>query len=282
MTIGEALQAAQDRLGGSGVPDARSEAAFLLSHLLDLDPGALHVRRGETLEPALARRFAGWIDRRARREPAQHITGVQEFYGLAFRVSRHVLVPRPETEGLIDAALALELVSHAAVADLGTGSGCIAITLARRRPDLRLHALDRSADALSVARVNADEHRVAGRVEFRQAELGRPPSDWLDRMDAVISNPPYVSEEEWDRLPPEVRDHDPRQALVAGPEGLDAYAALAPAAIALLRPGGFVVVELGFGQADRVRGIFVESGLRTVEIRPDLNRIPRVLIAQRL
>lgn len=264
------------------MPDPRNEALLLLSHLLELDRGGLLVRRDEPLPPARQARWAEWIDRRAAREPSQHITGVQEFYGLAFRVSSSVLVPRPETEGLVDAALEIELPPGAVVADLGTGSGCIAVTLARRRPDLRLHALDRSADALRVARANAETHGVAARVELRRGDLGRPPSEWLGRMDAVISNPPYVSETEWERLPPEVRDHDPREALVAGPEGLDAHRALAPAAFELLRPGGHAVIELGFGQADAVRAIFVESGLRTVEIRPDLNRIPRVLIAQRL
>jgi release factor glutamine methyltransferase len=264
------------------VPDPRSEACLLLAHLLDLDGGGLLVRRDRPLDPAAAGRFAEWIDRRARREPSQHITGVQEFHGLEFEVDRHVLIPRPETEGLVDAALDLELAPTAALADLGTGSGCVAITLARRRPGLRIHALDRSERALRVARANAARHRVAERVRFRLGDLADPPADWLGGMDAVLSNPPYVSEPEWERLAPEVRDHDPREALVAGPEGLDAYTRLAPAAFELLRPGGFAVVELGFGQADRVRRIFVESGLSTIEIRPDLNRIPRVLVARRL
>jgi len=239
------------------------------------------VRRDEQLEHDQAARFAEWVGRRAGREPAQHITGSQEFYGLAFRVGPEVLVPRPETEGLIDATLALALDPRAAVADLGTGSGCLAITLARRRPGLRLCALERSPEALSLARANAARHRVEERIEFRQGDFGQPPPDWLGHIDLVLSNPPYVAEGEWARLQPEVRDHEPREALVAGASGLEAYEALAPAAALLLRPEGHCVIELGFGQADRVRALFVAAGLRTVEIRPDLNRIPRVLIAQK-
>jgi release factor glutamine methyltransferase len=181
--------------------------------------------------------------------------------------------------GLVDAAIELARGRAARLADLGTGSGCIAIALAVRLPDARLYALDRSAAALDLARLNAHAHGVAGRIELCQADLGAPPADWHGAMDVVVSNPPYVAEADWRGLEPEVRDFDPREALVPGPTGLEAYAPLARAARLVLRPGGALVAELGYGQAQAVSRIVAEAGLALDEVRPDLSGIPRVLIA---
>lgn len=239
------------------------------------------MRRDERLTAEKARRFDAWIARRAAREPAQHIVGLVEFHGLVFRCDRRALVPRPETEGLLDAVLGLDgLAPRARVADLGTGAGSIAVTLAVRRPGLALHALDVSPAALELAAENARVHGVAQRVEIALGDLARPPRAWLGTMDVVVSNPPYVSESEWRTLEPEVRDHDPREALVAGPTGLEAYVALAPAARALLRAEGWLVLELGYGQADRVVAIVGDAGFSIVSIAGDLQGIPRVLIAR--
>jgi release factor glutamine methyltransferase len=262
------------------VSSPRLEAEFLLARLLDTDRGGLLVRRDERLAAKIAERYASWIDRRAAREPAQHITGTQEFYGLDFRVDGRVLIPRPETEGIIDAVLALDLPPKAVAVDLGVGSGCIAVTLAVRRPDLELHALDSSADALDVARANAAAHGVGDHIEFVQADLANPPAAWSGRIDVVMSNPPYVPEGDLSGLDSEVRDHDPRDALVAGPTGLEAYEALVPVARDLLVHEGHLVLELGIDQDEAVSGLVEAGGFRVVEIRPDMQQIPRVLVAR--
>jgi len=262
------------------VPTARLEAEFLLARMLETDRGGLLVRRNERLPEAIAERYATWIDRRAAREPAQHITGTQEFYGLDFHVDGRVMIPRPETEGIVDAALELDLPRGGAAVDLGTGSGCIAVTLAVKRPDLEIYALDKSRDALAVARSNAVAHGVDGRIDFVHGDLASPPAEWSGRMSVVMSNPPYVPEGELAGLQSEVRDHDPHIALVGGPTGLEAYEALVPAARDLLRPAGHLVLELGFEQAEAVRRLVEAGGFRVVEVRPDMQQIPRILVAR--
>jgi release factor glutamine methyltransferase len=280
-TLGHALVAATRRLKRAGTPESKLEAEFLMAKAMETDRGGVLARRDDPLPDDLATLYEAWVSRREKREPFQHITGVQEFYGLEFRVDRRVLVPRPETEGIVDAILGLDLPNHARVADLGTGSGCIAITLAVKRRDFELYALDASADALEVARDNAFRHEVDDRIEFRQGDFKLVPEQWRERLDAVVSNPPYVSAEDWQGLAPEVRDYDPREALVPGPSGLEAYGPLLETAFELLRPEGSIVLELGWGQADRVRELVSEAGFRGVQVRPDLRSIPRVLIAEK-
>jgi release factor glutamine methyltransferase len=279
-TIRELIARATARLDAAGVPDARLEAEWLLAGLLGVDRGGLLVRRDDRLAHQEVERYDGWIARRARREPAQQIVGTQEFHGLEFLVDRRVLIPRPETEDVVVAALGLDLPPGASVADLGTGSGCLAVTLAVRRSDLELVALDASQQALELARINAVLHGVAQRIEFVHGDFGSPPAAWRGRMQLVVSNPPYVAEAEWDRLQPEVRDHEPREALVGGPTGVEAYASLVPAAAELLRPGGHLVLELGLGQSEAVRAVAERAGMRLVEIRDDFQGIPRVLVAR--
>ncbi len=166
-----------------------------------------------------------------------------------------------------------------AVVDLGTGSGCIAVTAAVKRPDLRIRALDRSAAALDIARGNARAHGVQDRVEFVEGDFSSPPEAWFGTLHTVVSNPPYVRETEWVILEPEVRDHDPKAALVAGEDGLEAYRALIPQARRLLVPGGRLLLELGAGQAAEVGALAVAAGFEDVHVKPDLNRIPRLLTA---
>ena len=280
-TIGDALSSGTARLERAGVAAAGHDAELLLAQLLGTDRGGLFLRRGDTLDGGIAKRYSGWIRRRAGREPLQHVTEVQEFYGLSLLADRRALVPRPETEGLVRAALDLAPASGARVVDLGTGGGCIVVALAVERPDLRIHALDRSPAALALAQENAVRHAVEARIDFVQGDLACPPQAWRGSVDLVVSNPPYVSEAEWRTLEPEVREHDPREALVAGPDGLESYRALAPVAFALLRPAGHLVLELGAGQAESVRAIVAAEGFDTLEVRPDLRGIPRVLLALR-
>lgn len=282
--VGDALDAATLRLERCGVPAARFDAEVLLARQLGTDRGGLRVRAADALDGESAASFERALARRERREPLQHITGVREFHGLELRCDRRALVPRAETEGVVDAALEIlrSAGSGAArAADLGTGSGCIAVALAVGQPRLELHALDSSAEALDLARENAALHGVAGRIELRAGDLAAPPAEWLGRMDVVVSNPPYVAEDEWRRLEPEVREFDPRPALVPGPSGLEAYPALGRSARGLLRDGGTLVAEVGYGQAEAVRGILAQAGLEPIEVRPDLSGIPRVAIARK-
>ncbi|MCP3978715.1 MAG: peptide chain release factor N(5)-glutamine methyltransferase [bacterium] len=279
-TIGQLVDAATARLRAGRVDEARDHAELLLAHLLDTDRGGVFVRRADPAPAGLSARFEAMVERRLTREPFQHIVGTQEFHGLTLRCDSRALVPRPETEGLVDAVLGLELPPGAVVADLGTGSGCIVVALAVRQPGLRLLGLDRSADALALARENVALHGVEDRVELAAGDFAAPPEAWLGRCSAVVSNPPYVTEAEWSGLAPEVRVHDPKAALVPGPSGLEAYRALAPAARGLLVPGGTLALELGAGQADDVRVIVERNGFERIEIRPDLRGIPRVLSAR--
>ncbi len=280
-TVGSALADAEKRLSAAGVASPGFDAAVLLGRLLGVDRGGLAVRRRDPLDPGVAARLFDAIGRRAAREPLQHITGEQEFHGRPFKVDRGVLIPRPETEGIVEAVARLDPVDGAIVADLGTGSGCIAVTLAIEHPGLQVVALDSSAEALELARDNARCHGVAGRIDFRLSDFADPPAEWCSRMSLVVSNPPYVSEAEWARLEPEVRDHEPRRALVGGVSGYEAYEALGPQALRLLQPGGHLILELGMGQERQVAELMNRAGFVDVRVDPDLRGIPRVLVARK-
>lgn len=280
-SIGDTLQRAEQALRAAGVAEARVNAEFLLSHLLRIDRGGLFLKRGESLAADQADRFEGWVARRARREPLQHVLGTQEFHGLEFVCDDRALIPRPETELLVDSVLQLEPRPGGRVADLGTGSGCIAIALAVRRPDLQLIAIDRCAEALALARENARRHSVVDRIRFVEGDFGERSTLPGERYDIVVSNPPYVSEREWRELEPEVRDHDPRSALVPGENGLEAYRRLIPVALDRLRAGGQLLLEIGAGQADDVTSILSEHGVAEVQRRVDFRDVERVLVAHK-
>jgi len=279
--VGCLLAEASAVLERAGVDQPRANAELLLAWMIDVDRGWLFVNRRERLDPALASRFADWVRRRARREPLQHVVGRLEFYGLSLACDRRALVPRPETEGLVGIALGLEPPRGARIADLGTGGGCIALALAVARPDLRIVGLDLSTAALDLARENARRLGLGSRVRFVAGDFARPPRTWRGQMHLVVANPPYGSESEWPVLEPEVRDHDPREAFVAGPTGLEAYQALAAPAYELLRPGGALVLELGAGQSRAVAEIATGAGFAIREVRRDFQGIDRVLVARR-
>lgn len=219
--------------------------------------------------------------RRAAREPLQYLTGECEFRGLSFLVNREVLVPRPETEDLVEAVLGWGVTAGATVFDLGTGSGCIAVTLAKARPDLRVVAIERSPGALTVARENAARHGVNTSIRFVHGDFAEPPAEWAGEGDLVVSNPPYVSEQEWQDLAPEVRDFEPREALVPGPTGHEAYVVVARSAWSLLRPGGGLCVELGWKSLADARRAFAAAGFTGAEWFDDVRGIPRILRARR-
>jgi release factor glutamine methyltransferase len=235
------------------------------------------LRRSERLAGHLGERYRERIELRSRRVPLQHVTGEQEFHGLTFRIDARALVPRPETEGLVDRALELRLPPQSAVAELGAGSGCVVVTLARERGDLCLHAIERSPAALGLARENAERHGVASRIDWVEGDFAAAPDSWSGRMDAVLANPPYVSESEWESLDPEVRDHDPKEALVAGPTGYEAHRRVVDVSRRLLRPGGWLLLEIGAGQERTGLDLLRAGGFSALEVRRDLRGIPRIL-----
>jgi release factor glutamine methyltransferase len=217
------------------------------------------------------------VERRARREPIQYVVGRETFCGLDLIVTPDVLIPRPETEGVVAAALdALGDRERPVIADVGTGSGCIALAIGAARPDAVVYAVDRSCPALGVASRNADRLGLSDRVRFVEGDWVAPLVGLGVRADVLVSNPPYVADADYERLQAEVRC-EPAEALRGGPDGLECYRRLAAQARSVLAPGGRVVFELGFGQADAVRAIAERAGLTVERVEPDVNGIARVM-----
>lgn len=276
-TVREALSAAAARLAAAGVTDAEREAGWLLAHVLDCSAGALRLRSAERLPAEAAAAFEAYVARRASREPIQYILGTEEFMGLTFRVSPAVLIPRADTEPLVRESAALLAGRPVRVADIGTGSGAIAVGLAHLLPEASVVAVDLSPEALAVAVANAAANGVAGRVSFRQGDLVGPLTG--ETFDAILSNPPYIGADEMPDLMPEVREWEPQLALTPGPDGLIIYRRLVTEGLGLLRPGGFLAVEVGYRQAPAVRELFAAAGL-SVTVHRDTAGIERAVIGQ--
>lgn len=278
MTLRQYLTAAKALLVAAGIEPAEAarDVLLLAMHTLTWDCATLHARDADPAPDGFAAAYEPAIARRSRREPVAYITGVQEFWNRDFAVSPAVLIPRPETELIIEEAMSLAFIT---VADIGTGSGCLAVTLAAEFPRAQVVATDISGPALEVARANADRHGMAGRIEFRE-------TSYLDGIagpfDLIVANPPYVTDAEYVTLAPEVLDFEPRSALTAGSDGLDDVRAILSCAAARLAPGGMLLIEIGFGQSEKVR-LLVQAmpGLTLVRISPDLQGIPRIIVAQR-
>jgi len=282
MTVSQALRQAEQRLREVGAPDPALDAELLLRHTLGWDRAAVLARGGDALAAADERRFFALVDQRAARRPLQHLTGTQAFWRHEFLVTPDVLVPRPETEILVQAALELMRGRDApVVVDVGTGSGCIALSIAAERPDAAVHAIEVSPAALAVARENARRLGLQALVEMHEGDLLAPVAHLEGRVDLVASNPPYVDPSEIPMLSPEVRDHEPRRALLAAEPPYGIYQRLARESCRLLRPGGHLLVEVGQGMAETVAQAFVAAGLLAVETRPDLAGIARVVFARR-
>ncbi len=285
MKIAEAIAAAAERLAAKGVENARLDAEVLLCHVLDRDRAWLMAHYPDPLDGASRLSYEKDIDRRAKREPLQYITGTQEFWGIPFRVTRDVLIPRPETEMVVEESLTRTSGEACPIiVDLCTGSGCIAVSLARELPKARIFATDRSGAALALARENAKANGVADRIRFFEGDLFDP-LDELDiggRIDVITANPPYVRESERPGLQPEVRDFEPALALFAGPEGTEVADRILIAAPRYLRAGGLLVMEMGIGQAGALRNTATESGgYSAVKVLRDLAGIERVIVAER-
>ena len=282
MTLREALTRATRQLDAS--PDlcagAARDAALLLRHALGISHAAQLADPKRRLTPAQQAAFDALVQRRLANEPIQYITGEQEFYGLALRVTPAVLIPRPETEQLVEAVLAeLDPTQPLRILDVGTGSGAIAIALAHHLPCAHVTAVDLSAAALEVAASNAARHGLTDRIRFVQSDLlDALPPDELP-FDFIVSNPPYVPTADRAALHPQVRDHEPAAALFAGPDGLNVYRRLIPQARTALRPNGILALEIGQGQREAVAALLADwNELRFLD---DLQQIPRIVLARR-
>jgi release factor glutamine methyltransferase len=298
MDIRSALKWGMAQLRDAGVPSGTLATEVLLMHALGRDRAWMYSHHEEPVDDAALQKYFALIARRAAGEPTQYLTGHQEFWGLDFEVTPAVLIPRPETEHLMEVALARlgergfkihmdtglpRETLH--VADIGTGSGCLAVALAYELPHAEVLATDISAAALEVARQNAVRNQVSGRIQFVEADLFPPTTEALvPSFDLIVSNPPYIADSDAATLQREVRDHEPHSALFAGPAGMDVYERLVIQASARLRDRGILVLELGHDSAARVRELFdaSPSWWTNVAITMDLAGIPRVLAATRV
>jgi release factor glutamine methyltransferase len=265
VTVLEVIQRSTEYLAKRGVDSPRLQIELLLAHVLQLPRLKLYLNFERPLADGELATLRELVRRRGEREPLQHLVGTACFFGLEFEVNRDVLIPRPETEVLVEHALqqlSTRASRPARVLDLGTGSGCLAITLAVKAPAVSVHATDLSEAALTVARRNAARHGVAGRIEFCAGDGFAAVPDGL-AFDLCVSNPPYIPSGEIGTLEPEVRDFDPRAALDGGADGLDFFRRIAAEAPGRLRRDGVALLELGDGQAGTLPALFATAGWRT-------------------
>ncbi len=278
MPLRQALTAAIEHLTEHSVGSPRMNAETLLMFVLNSDRAYLYAHPEYELTADEQTRYDEAIAERSTGKPAQYITGHQEFWGMDLIVSPAVLIPRPETEHVIETVLELARAKQASrIVDVGTGSGCIALALATELPWARVEAVDISPAALEVARANAHRLQLDHRIIFQQRDLlaGAPAATY----DFVVSNPPYVPESEPEKAQREVREFEPKVAVFAGESGLEVYRRLVPQARAALKPGGWLVVEIGYSLAAAVHELVKDWA--EVQVKPDLQRIPRVVAARR-
>ena len=274
-TAGDVLQAGRARLASTS-QYPRRDAELILAHVLGCDPTALLTHPERLLTAQQAKQFETLLKRRLASEPVQYLTGEQEFFGLLFEVSLDVLIPRPETEHLVEAVLQqFGRDENPCIVDVGTGSGAIAVAIAHALTRAHVTAVDFYPKALEVARRNAERHGVMDRVTLRQADLLVEAG--TAEFDVIVSNPPYVANGE--KLEPQVGNYEPRSALYAGPTGLEVYERLIPQANRALKPQGWLMMEIGYGQQPALEALL--GGWREVSFVPDLQGIPRVVQAQK-
>jgi release factor glutamine methyltransferase len=280
MTIRDAIAVAAEQLAEANIEEPRLTAHTLLAHALGKDRAYLFAHGEMPISPETLAQFQRATSRRARRVPLQYLTGHQEFYGLDFLVTPDVLIPRPETELIVEEVLKLNTQTAPVIIDVGTGSGCLAVTLAVKLEQAYVIAVDISRPALDVARRNAGRHGVESRIEFFESDLfsvlaGREPPL---RANFIVANPPYVSETEFGALPREVRDHEPLRALVAGPDGLAVHKRLLAESRKFLRDEGYLIVEMGFGQWPALLEVVNAFGWCVIEVLRDLQDIQRTMV----
>ena len=268
----DALAGATDALAAAGVQSPRLDAELLLAEASGLDRAQIAVEPDAPLSAGVGRAFAAAVRRRLRREPVAYLIGRKGFRNLELGVDPRVLIPRPETELLVEIALELK---PASLLDVGTGSGAVALAVADELPGAVVVATDREGAALEVARANAERLGLQERVQFERGTLPR------GDFDLLVANLPYVSEVEWEGLEPEIREFEPRAALVAGPTGLEAIESLLASVARAERPPASVALEVGQGQAPAVADAVRAAGYAAVEARPDLAGIDRVVLGRR-
>jgi release factor glutamine methyltransferase len=289
-----ALRQAMATLRAAQVPSHTLAAELLLMHVLGRDRAWIYTHPEDALEPAALDRYFTLVERRAASEPTQYLTGKQEFWGLEFEVTPAVLIPRPETEHVVEVALErlgprgikinMKTGSPSPplrIGDVGTGSGCLAVALAHELPHAEVLATDISAAALEIARRNSARHGVADRVQLLQTDLLTSVNE-ANSFDLIVSNPPYIARNESHQLSREVREHEPASALFGGPTGIEIYGGLAEQAASLLRRRGILVLELGYNSLDHVRALlYGQPAWVNVSVTNDLAGIPRVIAAER-
>jgi release factor glutamine methyltransferase len=280
-TVDKILSWTINHFTSNKIPEPRLSAELLLAKVLNMRRIDLYLQFERILSDKERNRFREYVKRRVKREPVQYILGETEFYGFPFKVGPEVIVPRPETELLVDAVLEAVKASEdpsLKILDIGTGSGCIAVSLAKLLPDCSIWAIDISAAALKVARANADLNEVG--VQFIEGDIFKDTSSLLTKFDIMVSNPPYVALRDIDKLEPEVRDFEPKAALFAGEDGLEFYKKFVNVIPGLLNKNGKIFLEIGYDQSDRLETIFSKANFR-VRFRKDYNQIDRILILER-
>lgn len=282
-TIARLLEWTREYFARQGIEKPRLDAEVLLAHVLGLERIALYTGFDRVVDGDALARYRECVRRRADHCPAAYITGRREFMSLSFEVTPDVLIPRPETEFLVESALAARAGESAAIADIGTGSGAVAVSLAVKLPRAKIYATDISEAALKAAQKNAWLNGAEGRIKFLQGDMLAPleAEGLTGRIDLLLSNPPYVAEEEWPNLMRDVRDYEPRAALVSEGDPLKYYRVLAGGAREFLAPGGRLMVEVGAGRAGAVKDVFANAGLRDVEGVRDYEKIERVIIGRK-
>jgi release factor glutamine methyltransferase len=279
VTVLEAIRKSADFLGKKGVESPRLQTELLLAHLLKLPRMNLYMNFERVLTAAETDMLREFVKRRGQREPLQHIVGSTSFCGHEIAVNRHALVPRPETELLAEECWKFLGERESTALDFGTGTGCIAIALAAKCPNTTIVTVDISAEAIGLARENAEKNKLRGRIEFVKGS-GFAALKTENKFDLIISNPPYIPTAEIETLQPEVRDFDPRAALDGGSDGLDFYRMFAAQAKPFMKSDGKIILEFGDGQADAIKSIFDSEKWIVEAVKQDYSQRARILIAR--
>ena len=278
-SITELIKRAESKLAASGIVEARREAMSLLTLALDKDKTFLYARPEHIPSASEIAKFDSYLERRSRREPLQYISGVQEFYGLEFEVTPDVLIPRPETELLVEKCLdILRARGGETICEVGSGSGCIVVSILNELRNVRATGLDRSPEALKIARRNSEKHAVGERLKLIESDVFASLSD--EKFDLIVSNPPYVPAVEMSGLQPEVRDFEPHLALTDDLDGLSIIKRIVIAAPEYLNPRGHLIMEIGFNQSQAVVEMFDSMRWTAHELALDLQGIPRIVSAR--
>jgi len=278
-SISESLAKAESILGANGIAEPRREAASLVMLAIKRDKTFLYSHPEYVLTETETSNFESFLKRRAAREPLQYIAGIQEFYGLEFEVTPDVLIPRPETEMVVEHAIELLTPrTSKRFCEVGVGSGCISISILHHVPEAAAVGLDVSTSAIKIARRNAEKHGVLERLEFRESDVFEKSPD--ERFDMIVSNPPYVPSGDIEGLQPEVRDYEPQMALSDGHDGLSIISRIIDQAPQFLASGGFLLMEIGFNQSPMVVDMFESDKWTQPELFPDLQGIPRLVCSK--